>query len=48
MLRVESDVLILTKRAALNLDYQNFPKKPTWLVELTVYDLIGLPLKFSF
>ncbi|KAK9217321.1 hypothetical protein WN943_005947 [Citrus x changshan-huyou] len=44
----ETDVLIVTERAALNLAYQNFsriPKKPTCLVELTGYDLIGLPLK---
>ncbi|GLU21323.1 hypothetical protein SLE2022_374690 [Rubroshorea leprosula] len=44
----ETDVFILTERAALNLAYQNFskvPQKPTCLVELTGYDLIGLPLK---
>ncbi|KAL5787066.1 hypothetical protein ACOSP7_004015 [Xanthoceras sorbifolium] len=44
----ENDVFIITERAALNLAYQNFsriPKKPTCLVELTGYDLIGLPLK---
>ncbi|GLT47250.1 hypothetical protein SLA2020_209580 [Shorea laevis] len=44
----ETDVFILTERAALNLSYQNFskvPQKPTCLVELTGYDLIGLPLK---
>uniref|UniRef100_A0A2P2JIN3 leucine--tRNA ligase n=1 Tax=Rhizophora mucronata TaxID=61149 RepID=A0A2P2JIN3_RHIMU len=44
----ESDVFILTERAALNLSYQNFsriPQKPSCLVELTGYDLIGLPLK---
>ncbi|KAK1567022.1 hypothetical protein Q3G72_007314 [Acer saccharum] len=43
----ENDVFIMTERAALNLAYQNFsriPKKPTSLVELTGYDLIGLPL----
>lgn len=44
----ETDVFILTDRAALNLAYQNFskiPEKPSCLVELTGYDLIGLPLK---
>ncbi|XP_057969814.1 leucine--tRNA ligase, cytoplasmic isoform X2 [Malania oleifera] len=44
----ETDVFILTHRAALNLAYQNFsriPEKPTCLIELTGYDLIGLPLK---
>ncbi|KAL6329134.1 hypothetical protein AAG906_007680 [Vitis piasezkii] len=38
----------LRAKAALNLAYQNFskvPEKPTCLVELTGYDLIGLPLK---
>ncbi|CAH8255147.1 unnamed protein product [Arabidopsis lyrata] len=37
-----------TKRSALNLAYQNFskiPQKPSCLVELTGYDLIGLPLR---
>ncbi|ONI36349.1 hypothetical protein PRUPE_1G582000 [Prunus persica] len=44
----ETDVFILTQRAALNLAYQKYsrvPDKPTCLVELTGYDLIGLPLK---
>lgn len=44
----ETDVFILTERAALNLAYQNFsrfPQKPSCLVELTGYDLIGLHLK---
>ncbi|XP_010458258.1 PREDICTED: leucine--tRNA ligase, cytoplasmic [Camelina sativa] len=44
----ESDVFILTERAALNLAYQNFskiPQKPSCLVELTGHDLIGLPLR---
>ncbi|EEF35924.1 leucine--tRNA ligase, cytoplasmic isoform X2 [Ricinus communis] len=44
----ETDVFILTERAALNLAYQNFsrfPQKPSCLVELTGYDLIGLRLK---
>ncbi|KAJ4723658.1 leucine--tRNA ligase, cytoplasmic-like [Melia azedarach] len=44
----ETDVFIITERAALNLAYQNFskiPKKPTCLVELTGHDLIGLALK---
>ncbi|XP_038685743.1 leucine--tRNA ligase, cytoplasmic [Tripterygium wilfordii] len=44
----ETDVFILSERAALNLAYQNFsriPQKPTCLIELTGYDLIGLPLK---
>ncbi|KAK6915892.1 Aminoacyl-tRNA synthetase, class Ia [Dillenia turbinata] len=44
----ETDVFIITARAALNLSYQNFsriPQKPTCLVELKGYDLIGLPLK---
>uniref|UniRef100_A0A5B6YLT3 leucine--tRNA ligase n=1 Tax=Davidia involucrata TaxID=16924 RepID=A0A5B6YLT3_DAVIN len=44
----DTDVLILTQRAALNLAYQRFsrvPEKPSCLVELTGYDLIGLPLK---
>ncbi|KAL9859596.1 Leucine--tRNA ligase, cytoplasmic [Arabidopsis thaliana] len=44
----ETDVFILTERSALNRAYQNFsknPKKPSCLVELTGYDLIGLPLK---
>ncbi|WZY97330.1 hypothetical protein YC2023_069659 [Brassica napus] len=44
----ETDVFILTERAALNLAYQNFskiPQKPSCLVELTGYDLIGLALR---
>ncbi|KAL2936167.1 Leucine--tRNA ligase cytoplasmic [Bienertia sinuspersici] len=44
----ETDVFVVTERAALNLAYQNYSKiseKPTCLVELTGYDLIGLPLK---
>ncbi|KAL3614781.1 hypothetical protein CASFOL_040442 [Castilleja foliolosa] len=44
----DTDVFILTKRAALNLAYQKLsrvPEKPTCLVELTGQDLIGLPLK---
>ncbi|XP_010490186.1 PREDICTED: leucine--tRNA ligase, cytoplasmic [Camelina sativa] len=44
----ETDVFILTERAALNLAYQNFskiPQKPSCLVELTGHDLIGLPLR---
>ncbi|KAJ4871431.1 ATP binding [Raphanus sativus] len=43
----ETDVFIVTERAALNLAYQNFskiPQRPSCLVELTGYDLIGLPL----
>ncbi|KAL6284759.1 hypothetical protein ACE6H2_015688 [Prunus campanulata] len=44
----ETDVFILTQRAARNLSYQGFsriPEKPSCLIELTGYDLIGLPLK---
>ncbi|XP_061989436.1 leucine--tRNA ligase, cytoplasmic-like [Rosa rugosa] len=44
----ETDVFILTQRAALNLAYQKYsrvPEKPSCLVEMTGYDLIGLPLK---
>ncbi|XP_021812475.1 leucine--tRNA ligase, cytoplasmic-like [Prunus avium] len=44
----ETDVFILTQRAALNLAYQGFskvPEKTSCLIELTGYDLIGLPLK---
>ncbi|KAG7596438.1 Valyl/Leucyl/Isoleucyl-tRNA synthetase editing domain [Arabidopsis suecica] len=44
----ETEVFILTERAALNLAYQNFsknPQEPSCLVELTGYDLIGLPLR---
>lgn len=43
----ETDVFIVTYRAALNLAYQRMSKiseKPTSLVELTGRDLIGLPL----
>lgn len=44
----ETDVFIVTKRAALNLAYQRlsrFPETPTCLTELTGSDLIGLPLR---
>ncbi|KAL7227967.1 hypothetical protein ACSBR1_022776 [Camellia fascicularis] len=44
----ETDVFILTERAALNLAYQKVsrvPEKPTCLVELSGKDLIGLPLR---
>ncbi|GLT73338.1 hypothetical protein SLA2020_452060 [Shorea laevis] len=44
----DTEVFILTQRAALNLAYQNYsriPEKPTCLFELTGYDLIGLPLR---
>ncbi|ONI20431.1 hypothetical protein PRUPE_2G015100 [Prunus persica] len=44
----DTDVFVLTQRAALNLAYQEYsrvPEKPTCLVDLTGYDLIGLPLK---
>ncbi|XP_042013598.1 leucine--tRNA ligase, cytoplasmic-like [Salvia splendens] len=44
----DTDVFILTERAALNLAYQKLsrvPEKPTSLVELTGQDLIGLPLR---
>ncbi|KAJ4757913.1 hypothetical protein LUZ62_068288 [Rhynchospora pubera] len=44
----DTDVFILTERAALNLAYQKLSrvlKMPSCLVELTGYDLIGLPLK---
>eukprot|EP00268_Persea_americana_P036135 TRINITY_DN3560_c0_g1_i1.p1 TRINITY_DN3560_c0_g1~~TRINITY_DN3560_c0_g1_i1.p1 ORF type:complete len:1141 (-),score=255.15 TRINITY_DN3560_c0_g1_i1:202-3495(-) len=44
----ETDVFIITKRAALNLAYQNLskiPQKPTCLLKLNGQDLIGLPLK---
>ncbi|KAI3669040.1 hypothetical protein L6452_40260 [Arctium lappa] len=44
----ESEVFILTERAARNLAYQRLsriPEKPTCLVELTGQDLIGLPLR---
>ncbi|MED6185834.1 hypothetical protein PIB30_060800 [Stylosanthes scabra] len=42
------DVLIMSYKAALNLAYQKYsglPHKPTCLLHLTGYDLIGLPLK---
>ncbi|GKA04496.1 leucine--tRNA ligase, cytoplasmic [Tanacetum coccineum] len=44
----ESEVFVLTPRAARNLAYQGLsrvPKKPTCLLELTGLDLIGLPLR---
>lgn len=44
----ETDVFIITQRAALNLAYQKLsrvPEKPTCLLELMGHDLIGLPLK---
>ncbi|KAL6500049.1 hypothetical protein OROGR_027959 [Orobanche gracilis] len=44
----ESEVFILTERAARNLAYQRLsrvPEKPTCVVELTGHDLIGLPLR---
>ncbi|KAL1316677.1 hypothetical protein HN51_068846 [Arachis hypogaea] len=44
----ESEVFVMSYRAALNLAYQNrskVPEKPTCLLELTGRDLIGLPLK---
>ncbi|KAL5566368.1 hypothetical protein UlMin_029532 [Ulmus minor] len=44
----ETDVFILTERAALNLAYQGHskvPQKPSCLVQLTGNDLIGLKLK---
>ena len=44
----DTDVFLVTKRAALNLAYQRKSRvleKPTCLVELTGHDLIGLPLK---
>ncbi|KAI3506262.1 hypothetical protein L1887_28619 [Cichorium endivia] len=44
----ESEVFILTERAARNLAYQRLsrvPEKATCLVELTGQDLIGLPLR---
>ncbi|XP_068648083.1 leucine--tRNA ligase, cytoplasmic-like isoform X1 [Aristolochia californica] len=43
----ETDVFIITQRAALNLAYQKLsktPEKPSYLLELTGHDLIGLPL----
>ncbi|XP_058097646.1 leucine--tRNA ligase, cytoplasmic-like [Magnolia sinica] len=44
----ETEVFIITRRAALNLAYQKLsriPEKPTCLLELTGHDLIGLPLR---
>ncbi|KAL6513846.1 hypothetical protein OROHE_019302 [Orobanche hederae] len=44
----ESEVFILTERAARNLAFQRLsrlPEKPSCLVELTGQDLIGLPLR---
>nr|GMC75352.1 leucine--tRNA ligase, cytoplasmic-like [Ipomoea batatas] len=44
----DTDVFILTYRAARNLAYQRLsrkPEEPTCLVELTGQDLIGLPLR---
>lgn len=44
----DTDVFIITERAALNLAYQKFsrvPERPTCLIRLTGNDLIGLPLK---
>eukprot|EP00252_Welwitschia_mirabilis_P016916 TRINITY_DN37672_c0_g1_i1.p1 TRINITY_DN37672_c0_g1~~TRINITY_DN37672_c0_g1_i1.p1 ORF type:complete len:1138 (+),score=208.54 TRINITY_DN37672_c0_g1_i1:127-3540(+) len=44
----DTDVFIVTERAALNLAYQHLskiPEKPTCLLELTGNDLIGLPLQ---
>ncbi|KAJ0987203.1 hypothetical protein J5N97_005559 [Dioscorea zingiberensis] len=44
----DTDVFIITQRAALNLSYQKLsriPEKPTCLLELSGHDLIGLPLK---
>ncbi|KAI3980074.1 hypothetical protein MKX01_042728 [Papaver californicum] len=44
----DTDVFVVTDRAALNLAYQNLsrlPEKPTCLVELIGQDLIGLPLQ---
>ncbi|XP_008788336.1 leucine--tRNA ligase, cytoplasmic [Phoenix dactylifera] len=44
----ETDVFIITQRAALNLAYQKLsrvPEKPTCLLELAGHDLIGLSLK---
>uniref|UniRef100_A0A1D1XWB6 leucine--tRNA ligase n=1 Tax=Anthurium amnicola TaxID=1678845 RepID=A0A1D1XWB6_9ARAE len=43
----ETEVFILTERAALNLAYQKLsrvPEKPTCLAEFSGHDLIGLPL----
>ncbi|KAJ0976260.1 hypothetical protein J5N97_018225 [Dioscorea zingiberensis] len=44
----DTDVFIITQRAALNLSFQKLSKvseKLTCLLELSGYDLIGLPLK---
>ncbi|XP_026432480.1 leucine--tRNA ligase, cytoplasmic-like [Papaver somniferum] len=44
----ETDVFVVTERAALNLAYQNLsrvPQRPTCLLELIGTDLIGLPLR---
>ncbi|RZC62616.1 hypothetical protein C5167_024396, partial [Papaver somniferum] len=44
----ETDVFVVTERAALNLAYQNLskiPENPTCLVELIGQDLIGSPLR---
>nr|CAD1818244.1 unnamed protein product [Ananas comosus var. bracteatus] len=43
----DTDVFILTERAALNLAYQKLskvPEKPSCLLKLSGHDLIGLPL----
>ncbi|CAM6128985.1 unnamed protein product [Calypogeia fissa] len=43
----DTEVFVVTERAALNLAYQQLskvPEKPTCLLELTGQDLIGLPL----
>ncbi|KAK1314731.1 hypothetical protein QJS10_CPA06g01345 [Acorus calamus] len=44
----ETDVFVVTQRAALNLAYQKLSKdleKPSCLIKLTGQDLIGLPLR---
>lgn len=44
----DTDVFVMTERVSLNLAYQRFsriPEKPTCLIELTGYDLIGLALR---
>lgn len=44
----DTEVFVMTYRAALNLAYQrlsHIPEKPTCLVELSGQDLIGLPLR---
>uniref|UniRef100_A0A0C9RNJ6 leucine--tRNA ligase n=1 Tax=Wollemia nobilis TaxID=56998 RepID=A0A0C9RNJ6_9CONI len=44
----DTEVFVVTQRAALNLAYQKLskiPEKPTCLVDLTGHDLIGLPLR---